>query len=67
MLLVESLWESSEVFIRFPPSVLVRLQFCEFFYVKRAVIRLEVGDVFLRQEIQVVVPRMLQQLEELQI
>ena len=47
--LIESLWESSEFFIGFPPSVVVRLQFRYFVHVERAVICIEVGDVLLRQ------------------
>ena len=67
MFLVESLWESSELFIRFPPSVVVRLQFRNFIHVKWAVLRIEVGDIFSRQDLQVVVPCVLQLFKELQI
>ena len=49
--LIESLWESSEFFIGFPPSVVVHLQFRDFVHVEWAVIRLEVGDVFSRQDL----------------
>ena len=59
MFLVESLWELYEVFIGFPPSVVVRLQFRDFVHVERSVIRLDVGDLFSGQDLQVVVPRML--------
>ena len=67
MFLAELLWESSEVFIRFLPYVVGRLQFPNFVHVQLAVISLEVGGVLLRQDLQVVVPCVLQRLKEFQI
>ena len=67
LFLVELLWGSSEVLIGFPPFVAVRLQFYNFVHIKWAVLRLDVGYVFSRQDFQVVVPFVLQPFKEPQI
>ena len=67
MLLVEALWKLCEIFIGFPPSIVVHFQFRDFVQIERAVIRLKFGGVFSRKYLQLVVPCMLQKLEEIKI